>query len=41
MKISIIGTGQIGGTLTRSFAALGHRVFITNSRGPASLARPA
>ena len=38
MKISIIGTGQIGGTLARRFPALGHQVFIANSRGPASLA---
>ena len=37
MKISIIGTGQIGGTLARRFSALGHQVFIANSRGPASL----
>ena len=38
MKISIIGTGQIGGTLARRFTALGHQVFIANSRGLASLA---
>lgn len=38
MKISMIGTGQIGGTLARRFAALGHQVFVANSRGPASLA---
>lgn len=38
MKISIIGSGQIGSTLARRFAALGHQVFIANSRGPASLA---
>jgi predicted dinucleotide-binding enzyme len=38
MKISIIGTGQIGGTLARRFSALGHQTFIANSRGPASLA---
>jgi predicted dinucleotide-binding enzyme len=37
MKISIIGTGQIGGTLARRFTALGHQVS-ANSRGPASLA---
>lgn len=36
--ISIIGSGQIGSTLARRFAALGHQVFIANSRGPASLA---
>jgi predicted dinucleotide-binding enzyme len=38
MKISIIGAGQIGGTLTRRFAALGHQVFVANSRGPETLA---
>lgn len=38
MKIGIIGTGQIGGTLTRRFSALGHEVFVANSRGPQSLA---
>ena len=38
MRIGIIGAGQIGGTLARRLAALGHEVFIANSRGPASLA---
>jgi predicted dinucleotide-binding enzyme len=38
MKIGIIGAGQIGGTLTRRFSALGHRVFVANSRGPETLA---
>ena len=38
MKIGIIGAGQIGGTLTRRLAKLGHEVFVANSRGPASLA---
>lgn len=38
MKIGLIGAGQIGGTLTRRFRALGHEVFVANSRGPASLA---
>lgn len=38
MKIGIIGAGQIGGTLTRRFAQLGHQVFVANSRGPESLA---
>ncbi len=38
MKIGIIGAGQIGSTLTRRFRALGHDVFVANSRGPASLA---
>ena len=39
MKIGIIGAGQIGGTLTRRLAQLGHEVFVANSRGPASLAK--
>ncbi len=37
MKIAIIGTGNIGGTLTRRLTQLGHHVFIANSRGPESL----
>jgi predicted dinucleotide-binding enzyme len=37
MKIGIIGAGNIGGTLTRRFAALGHEVFVANSRGPETL----
>jgi predicted dinucleotide-binding enzyme len=38
MKIGIIGAGHIGGALARRFTALGHEVFIANSRGPESLA---
>jgi hypothetical protein len=38
MKIGIIGAGHIGGTLTRRFSALGHQVFVANSRGPQTLA---
>lgn len=38
MKIGIIGAGEIGGTLTRRFTALGHDVSVANSRGPATLA---
>ncbi len=38
MKIGIIGAGQIGGTLTRRLAQLGHEVFVANSRGSSSLA---
>jgi predicted dinucleotide-binding enzyme len=38
MKIGIIGTGQIGGTLARRFTQLGHEVYVANSRGPESLA---
>jgi 8-hydroxy-5-deazaflavin:NADPH oxidoreductase len=37
MRIGIIGAGHIGGTLTRRFAALGHDVFVANSRGPETL----
>ncbi|HYO98311.1 MAG TPA: NAD(P)-binding domain-containing protein [Polyangiaceae bacterium] len=37
MKIGIIGSGNIGGTLTRRLTALGHDVFVANSRGPGSL----
>jgi hypothetical protein len=37
MKIGIIGAGQIGDTLTRRFRALGHEVFVANSRGPETL----
>jgi 8-hydroxy-5-deazaflavin:NADPH oxidoreductase len=38
MRIGIIGAGRIGGTLARRLTALGHHVFIANSRGPATLA---
>ena len=38
MKIGIIGAGNIGGTLTRRFTALGRKVFVANSRGPDTLA---
>lgn len=37
MKIGIIGAGNIGGALTRRFAALGHDVSVANSRGPQTL----
>jgi 8-hydroxy-5-deazaflavin:NADPH oxidoreductase len=37
MKIGIIGAGEIGGTLTRRFTALGHEVLVSNSRGPETL----
>ena len=37
MKIGIIGSGYIGGTLTRRLTALGHDVSVANSRGPESL----
>jgi len=38
MNIGIIGAGHIGGSLTRRFSALGHNVFVANSRGPETLA---
>ncbi len=37
MKIGVIGAGQIGGTLTRRFTAMGHEVLVANSRGPETL----
>lgn len=37
MNIGIIGAGNIGSTLTRRFSALGHKVFVANSRGPETL----
>ncbi|MET8909443.1 NADPH-dependent F420 reductase [Micromonospora sp. NPDC004551] len=37
MKIGIIGSGHIGGTLTRRLRTLGHDVTVANSRGPQSL----
>lgn len=38
MKVGIIGAGNIGGTLTRRLAALGHEIAVANSRGPETLA---
>ncbi|MEU4566241.1 NAD(P)-binding domain-containing protein [Micromonospora sp. NPDC023956] len=37
MRIGIIGSGHIGGTLTRRLRDLGHDVTVANSRGPDSL----
>jgi 8-hydroxy-5-deazaflavin:NADPH oxidoreductase len=37
MKIGIIGAGHIGGNLTRRLTALGHDVYVGNSRGPETL----
>jgi 8-hydroxy-5-deazaflavin:NADPH oxidoreductase len=37
MKIGIIGSGHIGGTLTRRLRALDHDVTVANSRGPQTL----
>lgn len=39
LRIGIIGAGNIGGTLTRRLAALGHEVAVANSRGPETLAK--
>jgi len=33
MKIGVIGTGNIGGTLARKLSEAGHKVKIANSRG--------
>jgi len=37
MKIGLIGTGMIGGTLAHLLAPLGHEVAVSNRRGPESL----
>jgi 8-hydroxy-5-deazaflavin:NADPH oxidoreductase len=37
MRIGVIGAGNMGGTLARLLAKLGHHVSIANSRGPGSL----
>lgn len=34
MKVGMIGTGAIGGTVARKLAAAGHEVFIANADGP-------
>jgi predicted dinucleotide-binding enzyme len=38
MRIGIVGSGMIGGTLARLLTAAGHDVVIGNTRGPESLA---
>src|SRR4051812_20027577 len=38
MRVGIVGSGNIGGTLARLVAAAGHDVAIANSRGAGSLA---
>ena len=38
MDIGIIGAGNIGSALARQFAKAGHRVALSNSRGPETLA---
>ena len=37
MRIGVIGTGNIGGTVARLFADAEHEVVISNSRGPETL----
>nr|WP_255414233.1 NAD(P)-binding domain-containing protein [Mycobacterium sp. shizuoka-1] len=37
MRIGIIGTGNIGATLTRKLSAAGHLVQVANTRGPQSI----
>ena len=37
MNIGVIGSGNIGATAAKLFAAAGHRVAISNSRGPETL----
>ena len=37
MRVGVIGSGRIGGTVAALLAAAGHDVRIANSRGPASL----
>jgi 8-hydroxy-5-deazaflavin:NADPH oxidoreductase len=37
MKIGIVGSGNIGGTLARLWSGAGHEVMVSNSRGPESL----
>lgn len=39
MKIEIIGTGNVGGTIARKLKAAGHEVRVANSRGPESVLR--
>lgn len=34
MKIGIVGSGSIGGTLAKKFSASGHTVKVANSRRP-------
>ena len=38
MRIGIVGSGHIGGTLAELFVKAGHEVAVSNSRGPDSLA---
>ena len=38
MKIGIVGMGQIDSSVIRGLTAVGHEVFIANSRGPQTVA---
>ncbi|MFF4801856.1 NADPH-dependent F420 reductase [Streptomyces sp. NPDC001351] len=38
MRIGILGSGEIGGTLARLLTAAGHEIAVANRRGPGSLA---
>ena len=38
MDIGVIGAGNIGGTVAQLLAGAGHRVAVSNQRGPESLA---
>ncbi|CAA9270055.1 MAG: hypothetical protein AVDCRST_MAG10-3222 [uncultured Acidimicrobiales bacterium] len=38
MRIGIVGTGNIGGTLARLLVRAGHEVVLANSRGPEAVA---
>jgi predicted dinucleotide-binding enzyme len=38
MRIGLIGSGNIGGSLARLWVPLGHEVWLSNSRGPETLA---
>ena len=37
MKVSIIGTGAIGGTIAKKLVKAGYKVSLANSRGKASI----
>lgn len=37
MRIGIVGSGRVGGTLARLFSKAGHEVAVANSRGPETL----
>lgn len=37
MNIGVIGSGNIGANAANLFAAAGHRVVVSNSRGPETL----